>query len=89
MNSIQDGIGVPDGVMRYWFNGELIMNYSDILYKTGANFDMKFNQFIIAPYIGDGSPVLQYMWIDDLIVGTSREVSDTTPPLMPKGLNIS
>jgi len=33
---------------------------------------MRFNQFIIAPYIGDGSPVDQTMWVDNLTVATSR-----------------
>src|SRR2546425_8913290 len=29
----------------------------DVLLRTGAHPTMKFNQFMIAPYIGDGSPV--------------------------------
>ena len=29
---------------------------------------MQFNQFVIAPYIGDGSPVTQSLWIDNLRV---------------------
>ena len=33
---------------------------------------MQFNQLIIAPYIGDGSPVTQTMWIDNLTVGTGK-----------------
>ena len=33
---------------------------------------MKFNQLLVAPYIGDGSPVDQTMWVDDLRVGTDR-----------------
>jgi len=31
---------------------------------------MQFNQFIIAPWIGVGSPVAQTMWVDDLTVAT-------------------
>jgi len=72
MNSIQDGIGVPDGVIQYWYDGELIIDYHHILMRTGQYPDMRFNQFIIAPYIGDGSPVDQVMWIDDLTVATGR-----------------
>jgi len=33
---------------------------------------MKFNQFIIAPWIGDGSPVDQTFWLDGLVVGNVR-----------------
>jgi hypothetical protein len=32
---------------------------------TAANADLLFNQLLIAPYIGDGSPLRQTMWIDD------------------------
>ena len=40
--------------------------------RTGEHPDMKFNQFLLAPYIGCGSPVEQTMWIDDLTVATCR-----------------
>ena len=38
----------------------------------GANAAMQFNQLVIAPYIGDGSPVTQSLWIDSLTVATAR-----------------
>jgi len=72
MNSIQNGLGVPDGVIQYWYDGELIIDYHHILMRTGDNADMHFNQFLVAPYIGDGSPVDQTMWVDDLTVATGR-----------------
>jgi hypothetical protein len=31
---------------------------------------MQFDQLVIAPYIGDGSPISQGLWIDDLTVAT-------------------
>jgi hypothetical protein len=43
-----------------------------VLLRTGARASMQFNQFVIAPYIGDGSPVTQSMWIDNLSVATGR-----------------
>ena len=70
LNSIQDGIGVADGQLRYWFDGETVISYDQVLFRTGAQPDMAFNQFIIAPYIGDGSPVDQTMWLDNLLVAT-------------------
>ena len=72
LNTVTNGIGNADGVMQYWFNGQLIIDRHDILYRTGAHATMQLNQFLIAPYIGDGSPVDQYMWVDNLRVGTGR-----------------
>jgi hypothetical protein len=72
LNTVVGGIGQADGVMQYWFNGTLIIDRHDILYRTGARPNLQFNQFLIAPYIGDGSPVDQSMFIDNLTVATGR-----------------
>ncbi len=72
LNTIVNGIGVANGVAQYWVDGQLVIDAQNVLFRTGAHPTMQFNQFILAPYIGDGSPVDQTMWIDDLIVGTSR-----------------
>lgn len=72
LNTIVTGIGQANGVMQYWFNGTLIIDRHDILYRTGAHPTLLFNQFLIAPYIGDGSPVDQSMWVDNLRVATAR-----------------
>ena len=72
LNTIANGIGQADGVMQYWFNGTLIIDRHDMLFRTGAHPTLQFNQFLIAPYIGDGSPVDQSMFIDNLRVGTAR-----------------
>jgi uncharacterized protein YjdB len=72
INSIAGGTGVADGVMQYWFNGTLVLDRHDILFRTGARPSINFHQFLIAPYIGDRSPVDQYMWVDNLMVATSK-----------------
>jgi uncharacterized protein YjdB len=72
LNTIVNGIGQANGVMQYWFNGTLIIDRHDILYRTGAHPTLQFSQFLIAPYIGDGSPVDQSMWIDNLRLATAR-----------------
>ncbi len=72
LNSIAAGVGVADGVMQYWFNGALVIDRHDILFRTGARPNIRFHQFLIGPYIGDGSPVDQYMWVDDLVVATAK-----------------
>jgi hypothetical protein len=72
LNTIVNGIGQADGVMQYWFNGTLVIDRHDILYRTGAHPTLQFSQFLIAPYIGDGSPVDQSMFIDNVRVATAR-----------------
>jgi hypothetical protein len=72
LNSIQDGEGIPDGVVKYWFDGKLIINHENILLRTGLHPEMKFNQFLLGPYIGDGSPVEQTMWVDNLTLANQK-----------------
>lgn len=72
LNSIRDGRAVRDGVARYWFDGTLVIDRTDVLFRTAQHPAMKFDQFVIAPYIGDGSPAAQGMWVDDLVVASER-----------------
>jgi hypothetical protein len=72
MNSIQDGVGIPDGRIRYWLDGTLLVDLPDVLFRTGAWSDMRMNQFLLGPYIGVGSPITQTFWIDDLEVADRR-----------------
>ena len=71
LKTIVNGIGQADGVLQYWFNGAFIIDRDDVVYRTGAHPTLQFSQFLIAPYIGDGSPVDQSMF-DNLRVATSR-----------------
>ena len=63
---------MANGIVRYWFDGRLVLEHTNVLFRTGAHPTMRFNQLLIAPYIGDGSPVDQTMWVDDLTVATAR-----------------
>lgn len=72
LNTILGGIGQSDGVLQYWFDSQLIIDRQNVLLRTGAHPTMRFNQFLTAPYFGSGSPVDQYMWIDELTVATGR-----------------
>jgi len=76
LNSIVEGIGISDGIIKYWYDDQLIIDHEDITIRTGEHPDIRFNQFLLAPYIGDGSPVEQVMWIDNLTVATSRPGSE-------------
>jgi len=72
LNTVAGGKGVNDGVVRYWLDRQLVIDHADVMLRTGATPTLQFNQIAIAPYIGDGSPVAQSMWIDDLTVESSR-----------------
>jgi hypothetical protein len=72
LNSIANGVSKTDGILQYWYDGELMIDHNDIEFRTGKHPDMMFNQFLIVPYIGDGSPVEQIMWIDNLTVSKRR-----------------
>ena len=66
LNSIVDGKGVKDGVLQYWYDGKLVLDYHDVLFRTGAHPDMKINQFLMTPYFGPGVPHEQSIWVDNL-----------------------
>ncbi|MBK8997262.1 MAG: hypothetical protein IPM35_16145 [Myxococcales bacterium] len=72
MNSIQGGKGVADGKIRWVQDGVTLIASDKILMRTNAHATLKFNQFAMLPYIGDGSPVAQSFWVDDLTVATAR-----------------
>jgi hypothetical protein len=72
LNSIVNGKAQPDGIAQYSIDGRMVIDRRNVYFRTGARPNMKFNQFIMAPYFGDGSPIAQTIWYDDLIVQTAR-----------------
>ncbi len=80
LNTIVNGRGAKDGIARYWFDGSLVFERTGIVFRTGASPAMKFNQLMVAPYIGDGSPVDQALWVDNLIVAVDRPAAPPAPP---------
>ena len=62
-----------DGIVRAWFDGKLVVERTDVILRSTDFPDMKFNQFLLAPYFGPGLlPHEQTLWIDELAVGTER-----------------
>jgi len=85
LNSIASGKGAKDGIIQYWYDGVPIMDHSNVVFRTGSNPTMKFNQMVISPWIGDGSPAEQTYWIDNLAIATAPPVSGgVAPPPIPK-----
>jgi len=91
MNTISGGKGLSNGIMQKWVDGALVINKSDVLYRTNQDATKQWAQFVLAPYIGDGSPIAQNMWIDELKVTTalSGGGGDVQAPSVPAGLAAS
>jgi hypothetical protein len=87
LNTVSNGKGVNNGVVQYWYDRQLIIDRRDVLLRTAVNAAMQFNQFVIAPWIGDGSPVTQSMWIDNLTVAANVP-SLLIPPAPPTGVRV-
>jgi hypothetical protein len=89
MNSISSGRAVADGVMWMKIDGNYVINKSRMVYRTNGRPNMKWRTFVIAPWIGDGSPQAQTMWIDNLTLGTGIPEEPQPPaPNSPAGLRI-
>ncbi len=62
-----------DGVVKGWFDGELVVDRTDVVLRSTDFPNMKFNQYLLTPYFGPGLlPHEQSLWIDELVVGTKR-----------------
>ena len=60
----------PDGELRCWVDGELVVERTDVVFRSTDFPQMKFNQFLMAPYFGPTFPHDQTFWVDELAVGT-------------------
>lgn len=89
MNSTSGGIANADGVFKYWVDGNLVINSSNVYLRTGDNPNRKFNKLLLAPFIGDGSPIAQDLWLDTLIVGDQPSSSQTSTPTTPTNLQVT
>lgn len=90
MNTVTNGVPVADGIMQMWVDGVNVYTATNRIYRNGQNPTLKWRTFVIAPWIGDGSPQTQTMWIDDLSVATGAP-NDPTPvaaPTAPTGLRV-
>ena len=61
-----------DGVIQYWYDGTALIDVEDAVLRTAEYPGMKFNQFLLAPHIGNGSPIDQSLWVEDLLVATGK-----------------
>jgi len=81
MNSISGGIPQANGILKYWVDGNLVINRTNMYLRTAQYVTQKFNKLLLAPYIGPpGSPIAQDLWIDNLIVADQPIASQTSVP---------
>ena len=78
-NTFANGVGNFDGVIRVWVGDKLAIESTTVLYATNAYSDTAWNKLVLAPYIGDGSPTNQTMWLDELSVRAINPGAPTPP----------
>jgi hypothetical protein len=79
MNSVTGGVPQANGIIRYWVDGVLVLERTNVFLRTAQYANQRFNQFVLAPFIGNGSPIAQDMWIDNLVVADRRSTSPNIP----------
>lgn len=68
LNTIESGVGIANGRIRYWLDGALLVSFDHVLMRTSAHASMRLDQLLLLPYIGDGSPIDQTIFIDEIAV---------------------
>ena len=64
---------IPDGIVRGWFDGKLVIDQQAVILRSTDFPKMQFNQFLLTPYFGPGLlPHAQTLWLDELSVATQR-----------------
>lgn len=67
-NTVSDSVANSDGIVKLWVNDTLTIDSSTVQFFAAENIGTKWSRFLLAPYIGDGSPVEQSVWLDELNV---------------------
>ncbi len=68
LNDVAAGVGVRNGQIRVWVDGDAIIERTGILLRTGAHPDMLFNELLVAPWAPEGASNDQRLWIDELVL---------------------
>ncbi len=60
LNSRVNGVGVADGVLKLWRDGDPMLDYEQVVWRTGEHLDLAINQVYLHQSAGTGT-----MWMDD------------------------
>lgn len=75
LNTVDKAAGTwqANGELRAWFDDKLVIERTNVVFRSVDYPDMRFNQFLMLPYFGDGLlPHAQTLWIDELAIGPER-----------------
>jgi hypothetical protein len=72
MNTVSNNVAKADGILQVWVDGVPTIQKTNVVYRTGQQPAKKWKQLFFGPYIGDGSPVTQTTWIDELSIYSSN-----------------
>jgi hypothetical protein len=72
MNTISNNAAQADGILQMWVDGVLTIQETNMVYRTSQQAAKKWKQLFLGPYIGDGSPIAQTIWIDELSIYNSN-----------------
>ncbi len=64
-----------DGELRGWVDRKLVIERSDVVFRSTYFPKMEFNPFMMLPYFHDGVPHDQTLWIDEPAVAVKRIVA--------------
>jgi len=85
LNSVTGGTAQQNGIIRYWINDTLQFEHTGVVLRTGQFPSMLFDQLLLVPFMGSGSPATQSVWYDDLRVTPTAPVAPGTHPNEPAG----
>jgi hypothetical protein len=77
-NTYTSGVGNFDGIMKLWVNSQLAIDSTGVLFSAGSYEGSTWDKVILGPWIGDGSPLTQTMWLDELSIWTVSSSSSST-----------
>jgi hypothetical protein len=73
LNSVEGGVGIPNGVVRYWFDSELVIAREDVLMRTGLLPNMLIHQILLAPWTNGQATSVQTYHIDDFQIASGLQ----------------
>ena len=70
LNTITNGIANADGILRRWFDRQLVLERTTVRFRNAAHPTMAFAQVLLGPYLAAPAVMDQTLWIDELLVAT-------------------
>jgi hypothetical protein len=83
MNTVSNNVAQADGIFQLWVDGNQTISKSNIVYRTNQQQTKKWNQLLLGPYMGNGSPIAQTIWIDELSIFSTNQNQGGSTTLMP------